>query len=325
MTIRKPLLYAIAVIILSMLLVECSTMFSSTGSSHASPRLAIGLVLTDCEDDWKQEMYDSIQSAARQRAIQVTTVQTARTQADQIDAIRKLLVYQMDAIIFSPVMENGWDYILSEAAETQIPLITINERLSPSAASELRKSGGSVYHVGYDYDTLARSLSLTMRGADPAALRLVQLSGSVGSSVSHDISFGFQDVLAESGPYQLCFSVGGDYMRSRASELIRSLLRNQYQFNAVLSYSDGMTLGVIDALERSGLTAGEDVQIFSVGGGPSISEAFAAGKINALAQCDLSDFGDTVIELVHQLGTGEQPEEQTLLSGTLLVNGGRTA
>ena len=77
---------------------------------------------------YKRQMYDSIKQAARRSHIQVTTIQTARTQADQIDAIRTLLVYRTNAIIFSPVMENGWEYILSEAAEAEIPLITINER-----------------------------------------------------------------------------------------------------------------------------------------------------------------------------------------------------
>ena len=92
MPVRKPLLLAIAAIAAGMLLVESVILFQPSGRGTATPDVVIGLVLTDCEDDWKQQMYDSIQQAARRSHIQVTTIQTARTQADQIDAIRTLQV-----------------------------------------------------------------------------------------------------------------------------------------------------------------------------------------------------------------------------------------
>ncbi len=322
MPVRKPLLLAIAAIVAGMLLVESVILFQPSGRGTATPDVVIGLVLTDCEDDWKQQMYDSIQQAARRSHIQVTTIQTARTQADQIDAIRTLLVYRTNAIIFSPVMENGWEYILSEAAEAEIPLITINERLSQSAAGGPQDSACQVYHVGFDYYALSGQLAATLCQSGSDGFQLVQLGGTVASSAAHDISDGFQDSLSQSSQYRLCFSVGGDYMRSRAYELIRSLLRNEYEFDTVLSYNDGMTLGVIDALEANGLRPGSDVRIFSLGGGESVMQAFSDGKINALGQCDLTDFGTTVIDLVWMLEQGGSPAENTLLPGTLLVNGG---
>lgn len=127
-------------------------------------------------------MYDSIQQAARRSHIQVTTIQTARTQADQIDAIRTLLVYRTNAIIFSPVMENGWEYILSEAAEAEIPLITINERLSQSAAGGPQDSACQVYHVGFDYYALSGQLAATLCQSGSDGFQLVQLGGTVASS-----------------------------------------------------------------------------------------------------------------------------------------------
>lgn len=322
MPIRKPLLLAIIAIVSSMLLVESAILFQPSDRAIDTPDIVIGLVLTDCEDDWKQQMYDSIQQAARRSHIQVTTIQTARTQADQIDAIRTLLVYRTNAIIFSPVMENGWEYILSEAAEAQIPLITINERLSLSGTDGLENHSCQVYHVGFDYYALSGQLATTLCESGSDGFQLVQLVGTVASSVAHEISDGFQDSLSYSSQYKLCFSVGGDYMRSRAYELICSLLRNKYEFDTVLSYNDGMTLGVIDALEKNGLKPGSDVQIFSLGGGESVMQAFSDGKINALGQCDLANFGSTVIDLVLRLEQGEPLEEDTLLPGTLLVNRG---
>ncbi|MDO4271310.1 MAG: substrate-binding domain-containing protein [Eubacteriales bacterium] len=322
MSIQKSLLPVIAAIIVCMLTVEGAVLLELPERGEGAPETVIGLVLTDCEDDWKQQMYDSIQQAARQKHIQVTAIQTARTQSDQIDAIRTLLVYRTNAIIFSPVMENGWEYILSEAAEAEIPLITINERLSQAGAAGAA-ADHPVYHIGFDYYALSGQLAATLlKGGGEADFELVQLGGTVASSAAHDISDGFRDAMAASGRSQTGFSVGGDYMRSRAYELVTALLRNEYRFDAILSYNDGMTLGAIAALRENGLKPGRDVRIFSLGGGEAVLEAFGEGQISALGRCDLTDFGETVIGAVRVLQSGGTPPASTLLPGTLLVNGG---
>ena len=321
MLIRKHFLAAILCIVIGMVVVQRGLLFQENETAEELPDIVIGLVLTDCEDDWRQAMYDSIQSEAKKRHIQVTTMPSARTQADQIDAIRSLLVYRADVIIFSPVMENGWENILSEAAEANIPLIIINEQFSTTNNGE--GLGAQTYHVGFDYYQLAQQLANSFVDGGGSEFQVVQLGGTIASSVSNGISLGLWDVMTEKqGPYQLKFSVGCDYMRSRAYEAVTGLLRNQYQFDTVFSYSDGMTLGVISALEDQGLIPGEDVRIFSVGGGPTVTEAFHQGKISALANCDLTEFGEAVIDTVAQLHQKEEPNKNTTLPGMLLVNGG---
>lgn len=320
MKIRKYLL-PVAIIILTMLTVEAMLLIPPF-SSDPAPETSIGLILTDSEDDWKQEMYRSIEQAARQHNIQVTTIHATRTQSDQIDAIRTLLVYNTSAIIFSPVMENGWENILQEAANANIPLITINEQLSSKNFDTDSELKPAVYHIGFDYHTLAASLSRTMMEINSKDFELIQLSGTVASAVGNEISEGFREVMDEHARYRVSFSVSADYMLSRAYNLLDSLLRNGYQFNAVFSYNDGMTLGAIAALEEHGLQPGNDVRIFAIGGGATVINAFNEGKINALGYCDLSDFGDTVINTVLMLQNGDRPDEITLLPSSLMVNGG---
>lgn len=320
MLIQKRFLAAILCIILGMLFVQRNLFFETADSTEELPNIVIGLVVTDCEDTWRQEMYAAIEKEAKNRLVQVTTLQTARTQADQVAAIRTLLVYRTDVIIFSPVMENGWEYILAEAAEANIPLITINERLSFSREPD---QDANVYHVGFDYYQLAQQLANTFLAGENSAYQVVQLGGTIASSVSNDISMGLWDVIAaQKDPHQLKFSIGCDYMRSRAYEAITGLLRNEYQFDTVFSYSDGMTLGVISALEAQGLIPGTDVRIFSVGGGSSVREAFHQGKISVLANCELPLFGETVLDTVETLHRGEMPPKSVLLPGMLTVNGG---
>lgn len=319
MKIRKILIITVIMLVTLMLYIESSVLFRQDSNNYTAPKTAIGLVVTDCEDDWKEQMYDSILQSAKKENIQVTTIQTSRTQSDQIEAIRTLLVYRTDAIIFSPVMKNGWEYIIMEAANAHIPLITINEQLSQSDSLETAQEEYPIYHVGFDYYSLAGKLASSVIHSE-GEIHFVQLDGTVASSIAHDIASGFRDTLEKSEIQQQIFSVNGDYMRSRSYDLINAMIRNEYQLDAILSCNDAMTLGAITALEENGLQPGEDVIIYSLGGGTDVSKAFELHKVTVLGKCELTAFGDTVIETVSRLKDGDTPPQTHLLDGTLLIN-----
>ncbi|MDY3619148.1 substrate-binding domain-containing protein [Agathobaculum sp.] len=315
---RKAFLPPIVLVIAAMLFIGATALFERPGPVEQPPELVIGLVLTDSEDDWKTALYESIARDARAQGIQVMTISSTRTQSDQIDAIRTFLVYRVSAILFSPVMESGWEYILSEAADADIPLVTLSEKLS-----DAETEGRPVYHVGYDYYTLTSELASAFLQARGDDFRLVQLGGTVASWVSAQVSGGFRDKLDAGGNARLGYSINSDFMRSRAYQLISGLLKNEYEFNTILSCSDAMTLGAIDALTEYGLEPGKDVSLLAVGGGGEAMEAFSAGYLDYLGRCDPEALAGRAVETVRALArnTGVVQRE-TLLRGQLLVGGG---
>ena len=51
-------------------------------------------------------------------------------QEKQIDAIRSFIAYQVDVIVFSPIVESGWENILKEALNSGIPVILMDRMIS---------------------------------------------------------------------------------------------------------------------------------------------------------------------------------------------------
>ena len=56
-------------------------------------------------------------------------------QERQIQDIRNFIVYQVDAIVFTPIQENNWEPILEEAAQAGIPVFVVDRHVNVSDPS----------------------------------------------------------------------------------------------------------------------------------------------------------------------------------------------
>lgn len=313
----KFLIIAIVATVVCIILVSLSMLPGEKFQPRES--ISIGLIETDSEDSWRMEMIAQIKRAANVADINVMTIETDRTQSAQINAIRSFIVYGVDVIVFSPVMNNGWDYVLKEAADAQIPIITVNEKVNTEV-------DGMITCVTYDYKSIGAAVTDAFletareHGIDKSELKILELRGAIGSTVSEEISEGIRMALENSGGYKINYSANADYMRSRAKEMVNGLLRNEYEMDIIITHNDGMALGVIDALEKNGLRPGIDVQIVTFGGGADAQEMFDAGKISYMAKCDLEGLGKKVVEIAMELKNGGMVSDTTYLNSSLMLN-----
>lgn len=75
----------------------------------------LGIVTTAAEDDRREAQSEALVHAAEEHGFKVLEMPVERTQEAQIEAVRALIVYQVDAIAFTPLVESGWDNVLREA------------------------------------------------------------------------------------------------------------------------------------------------------------------------------------------------------------------
>ena len=50
-------------------------------------------------------------------------------QENQIKALRSFISQRVDYIVFSPIVEDGWDTVLREAREAEIPVILMDRKI----------------------------------------------------------------------------------------------------------------------------------------------------------------------------------------------------
>ena len=81
----------------------------------------MGIVSTLAEDQRQDAQMAELIQTAEQDGFDVLPMPVERTQASQIEAIRALIVYQVDVIVFVPLVEDGWENVMHEADTAGIP------------------------------------------------------------------------------------------------------------------------------------------------------------------------------------------------------------
>ena len=224
-------------------------------------------------------------------------------QEKQIDAIRSFISYRVDVISFAPIVEDGWDTVLTEAKAAGIPVILVDRLITTQDESLY------ACFVGADFIKEGRSAGeFLLKKADAMGaehLNIVEITGTEDSTPQRQRHQGFHDTIAGDERFTVLESISGDFLVSKGEECMRYLLDKYGEdIDVLYSHNDGMTLGAIDAIREYGLAPGSDIIIITVDGEQAAIDLLKAGEINCVVECT-PNLGDAVMELAKKLAAGE--------------------
>ena len=264
--------------------------------------IVVGFSQLGAESSWRIANTASMEQAAKDFGYGLMMENANQKQEKQIDAIRSFIAYQVDVIVFSPIVETGWDNVLKEAKQAGIPVILMDRMINTQ--------DDSLYtaYVGADfYEEGKRAGEYLLRKADALGsekMRIVEICGTADSTPMRDRQRGFMDVISQDSRFMVIDSVDGDFLRSKGEECMRDLLAKYGSdgFDVVYSHNDAMTLGALDVLEN---TEGvpKELVIITVDGEKDAVDALKAGRINCVVQCT-PNLGISVMRLVKELTEG---------------------
>ena len=266
--------------------------------------VVVGFSQLGSESSWRIANTASMEKAAKEAGYSLMMENANQKQEKQIDAIRSFIAYRVDVIVFSPIVETGWDNVLNEAKQAGIPVILM-DRMIETQDDSLYTS-----YVGADfYAEGRRAGEYLVRKADALGadhLRIAEIHGTTDSTPMRDRQRGFMDVIAGDGRFEVIDSVDGDFLRSKGEECAEQLLEKYGAegIDVIYSHNDAMTLGALDILEQKGIRPGTDILLITVDGEKDAVDALKAGKINCVVQCT-PILGPAAMELVRSLTSGE--------------------
>ncbi len=271
--------------------------------------LLIGFSQMGSESGWRIGNTNSVMGSAERAGVRLMYNNANQSQEKQIKAIRSYIVYQADVIVFSPIVEDGWDTVLSEARDAGIPVI-VEDRAIHTDDETLYAC-----HIGSDFyreGTLAAEYLLKKLDTLPEGrtLNVVEIEGTLDSSPMLQRRRGFRDRLADEGRLHFLDRVSGDFMTSKGEECMRNLLSLHGDgIDVVYSHNDAMTYGAIAAIEERGLVPGKDIIMISVDAEQQAIDLLRQGKINCVVECDPMQ-GDKIMETAMALAAGEAVEKE---------------
>ncbi|MGY4019875.1 galactofuranose ABC transporter, galactofuranose-binding protein YtfQ [Aeromonas salmonicida] len=244
-----------------------------------SADMTVGFSQIGSESGWRAAETSVAKTEAEKRDITLKIADAQQKQENQIKAIRSFIAQGVDAIFIAPVVQTGWEPVLQEAKEADIPVFLLDRNITVKDNSLFMTgvAADSVHEGAVAADWLVRQL-------DGKACNVVELQGTVGASVALDRKKGFLDTVAKVPTIKIIRTQSGDFTRSKGKEVMESFIKaenNGKNICAVYAHNDDMAIGAIQAIKEAGLKPGKDIKIISIDGVPDIFKAMIAGEANA--------------------------------------------
>ena len=230
--------------------------------------------------------------------------------AAQIAAVRSFINQGVDAIVIAPIVEDGWDDVLQEAADAGIPVIL--EDRTVTSSDDLYASW-----VGLDFKkegVMAGEWAAETFGDTPT--NMVVLEGTTGSAPANDRAEGFDEAIEGTAIDDARLADGQLHPRRRQDGhggLPAEVRR--HDIDLLYAHNDDMALGAIEAIEAAGLVPGVDIQIVSIDAVKDGMQALVDGKINYIVECNPL-LGELAAGLVKDVLAGKEVEQERTTSRT---------
>ncbi|QQA43526.1 galactofuranose ABC transporter, galactofuranose-binding protein YtfQ [Pelagovum pacificum] len=282
----------------------------STGATAQT----IGFSQIGSESGWRAAETTVTQQQAEERGIDLRFSDAQQRQENQIAAIRSFVAQGVDAILLAPVVATGWDSVLEEAAEAEIPVVLLDRMVDSDPSLYLTAVGSDLVHEG---EVAGQWL---VDNKPEGECRVVELQGTTGSSPAIDRANGFLSAIEGHDDIEIVRSQTGDFTRSGGKEVMESFLQAEGggdNICALYAHNDDMALGAIQAIKEAGIDPGDDILIVSIDAVPDIFLAMADGDANATVELTPNMAGPAFDALDAYMNDGTEPEKFIQTESTL--------
>ncbi len=273
------------------------------GASDGGGTIKVGFAQTGSESGWRSANTESMKEAfSKENGFELVFNAADNDPAAQISAVRSFISQGVDAIVIAPIVEDGWDDVLQEAADADIPVIL--EDRTVTSSDDLYASW-----VGLDFRQEGVTAGEWAAKTFTEPTKMVVLEGTTGSAPANDRAEGFDEAVAGS-PIEKIDSQTGDFTRDGGKTVMEGFLQKYGVdgIDLVYAHNDDMALGAIEAIEAAGGKPGKDIKIVSIDAVKDGMQALVDGKINFIVECNPL-LGEQAAELVKKVLDGEEVDK----------------
>jgi len=268
--------------------------------------LTIGFSQIGQESDWRTANTDDIRSALPAEGWTLIYDDAQQKQENQVKALRNFISQNVDYILFTAIVGTGWDEVLKEVNESEIPLILMDRMPVPETLDQIVYAGA----FGGDFVEEGRRMGywtenyLQSVGRGEEEINVVLMEGTTGSAAAEDRTTGILEAFENYPHLKIIAQQTGNFTRSEGQAVMESWLKAHDKIDVLLAENDDMALGAIDAIKAAGLIPGVDIIIVGCDAVKVAHEAIVAGEMNATIECNPL-YSPAVIEMIKGLEAGE--------------------
>jgi simple sugar transport system substrate-binding protein len=257
------------------------------------------------ESDWRTANTDSIKAAIEgHEGWELIYDDAQQKQENQIKALRNFITQGVDYILFTGVVETGWEEVLKEVNDEGIPLILIDRM--PDCMDKIDYAaafGGDFVEEGRRQVAWAGEyLKSVGRGEEEVNVAIME--GTTGAGAQVGRTEGNLAAMADYPNLKLVAQNTGNFTRAEGQALMESWLKSIDKIDVLIAQNDDMALGAIDAIKAAGKVPGKDIIIVGCDSVKAAFDAIVAGEMNATIECTPL-YGPFVVDAIEKLIAGE--------------------
>lgn len=268
--------------------------------------MTVGFSQIGSESGWRAAETSLTKQQAEERGITLKFADAQQKQENQIKAIRSFIAQGVDGILLAPVVATGWNQVLEEAQDANIPVILLDRQIDAPDTLYLTAVTSDQVHEGkVAGDWLVKTVG-------DKSCNVVELQGTTGSSPAINRKKGFEEAIASHDNIKITRSQTGDFTRTKGKEVMESFIKAENggkDICALYAHNDDMAVGAIQAIKEAGLKPGTDILVVSIDAVPDIFQAMAAGEANATVELTPNMAGPAFDALEKYRADGTEPKK----------------
>jgi ribose transport system substrate-binding protein len=227
---------------------------------------------------------------------------TTSDASEQVARMQELIDEKVDAIIIAPHDESILAPSVVAARKACIPVFIEDRSVDTTIAVP---GTDYVSYIGSDFLKEGQMTADWLITKTAGQAKIIELEGTVGSSPAVDRKMGFDTEIASQSGMSILVSQSGDFNQAMGHDLTLQLLPQYPTANVIYSHNDGMSFGVIQALQELGKVPGQDITIVSIDGTKQGTQDIIGGQIAEITECN-PKFGPIIFDTMEAYARGEQ-------------------
>lgn len=310
---KKIICGLLATAMVASLLVGCATKSdegksSTKKASSGSDKIVVGFSQVGAESDWRTANTESMKSTfSEANGYDLKFDDAQQKQENQIKAVRNFIAQEVDYIVIAPVTETGWDTVLKEAKDADIPVIIVDRMV------DVKDDSLFTAWVGSNFELEGKKAAAWLKAYADAKklkdLKIAHIQGTIGASAQIGRTKGLEAAAKKNG-WDIVAKQTGEFTQAKGQEVMESMLKKNKDINVVYCENDNEAWGAIDAIEQAGKKVGPDgdILVMSFDSTKKGLEDTESGKIICNTECNPLH-GPRVEEIIKKLEAGEKVDK----------------
>lgn len=293
-------------------------------ADSGSDVITVGFSQVGAESDWRTANSESMKETfSKDNGYDLIFDDAQQKQENQITAIRNFIQQEVDYIVLAPTAETGWDTVLKEAKDADIPVIIVDRMVDVSDDSLYTAWVGSNFKL--EGQKACEWLKGYTEAKGMSEVNIAHIQGTIGSSAQIGRTEGLEEAVEEYG-WNIVAQQTGEFTQAKGQEVMESMLKQYDNINVVYCENDNEAFGAIDAIEAAGKTVGPDGDILVMSfdtTNAGLTDTLS-GKIILDTECNPLH-GPRVEEIIKALENGDDVEKQAYVDEGMFAYGSDVA